>query len=244
MFKPVSIKILAVLFCFIPFWGQAQDIYQVTSNLPPFTISPPSVDNGFVWSILQEAHRRAGIPFAPKFVPWGRAQAIAIDSNDTVIFGLSRTPAREDSYQWIADLSEVQVAMIRLEGKSPINTLGEAAELGHIGVNNRTPFSQFLQESGLKNLHVVSDEYSNVSMLMSGRIDAWYTPIVRAYYMLRKAGYRGRIVVGNPFQNEHLWLAAGKEFPSEISRRLAIAVQEVKQDQRFNPVNLSSDYIR
>jgi len=167
-----------------------------------------------------------------EFYPWGRAQMTAKEPKNThyMIFSLTRSPAREGEYQWLLNLLPTNTGFITLAGKEQINSMPEAqAKNLRVGVNRETPWHEFLLKENYPNIDLVTDEQFNAKKLMAGRIDAWYVPIERGFYYLKKLGLQKKPVAGKSLQTGDLYLAANLNFPTEISAKLRAAFEAVKQ---------------
>jgi polar amino acid transport system substrate-binding protein len=191
---------------------------------------------GFVYELLEVVHKKADLPYQPKFYPWARAQMMAKEPENTqyMIFSVTRTPDREAQYQWVLNLLPIRTAFITLPGKEQINSIAEAREKNlRVGVNQETPWHKFLLKENFENIDLVTDEEFNAKKLMAGRIDAWYVPIDRAFYYLKKLGLQEQPVAGEPLQTGDLYLAANLQFPAEIAAKLQAAFEAVKQENSY-----------
>jgi polar amino acid transport system substrate-binding protein len=212
-------------------WAQ-DDITTVTGNLPPYTVENSPKEPGFSYELLEAVFKKAGLPVNFKFYPWARAQMMAKEPKNThyAIFSVTRSLARENQYEWILNLLPTNVAFITLPGKEQINSIAEAlAKNLRVGVNQETPWHELLLKENYPNIDLVTDEQFNAKKLMAGRIDAWYVPIDRGFYYLKKLGLQKKPVAGKPLQTGDLYLAANLKFPTEISAKLQAALEAVKQ---------------
>ena len=220
----------------------AAEIRQFTTDLPPNTIVPPNPQPGFLDEVVAEAHKRAGLPFQPEFLPWMRAQETALHVPNALIFGIARTVEREGAYRWIAELSVQRSRFIRFGEVAAVNSLDEARTATVIGVQTGTPRHTLLRSLGFLNLEPnISDEV-NVRKLAAGHIDTLFDTDIRFVYECEKLGIQDKIVFGRPITEEHIWLAANPAFPDDIAARLAAAVASIKADGTF--AGIRAAYIR
>ena len=82
----------------------------LTSNFPPLTYQ--NEQGEFVGSadkIIQKAFAKQQIDFEIKSLPWKRALKTLENNNDHLIYPLSRTREREESYTWVAPIFELRI---------------------------------------------------------------------------------------------------------------------------------------
>ncbi|BEV72604.1 ABC transporter substrate-binding protein [Paludibacterium sp. THUN1379] len=208
---------------------------QVTADLPPFSIQDAQHPRGLIYDIVQAAHRRLNWPFHPQFLPWVRAQKLASMTPDTLIFGLSRTPRREQQYQWIAVIYTAQNHFVTLDGP-PIGTLAEARQRMFIGVEQGSAMADYLQQQQFTNVVALPNEQNGVTMLMQHHISAWFTFAIRANYYLRAEHYRGKVSISPPFQTVKLWLAANPDYPAQKANALRRELARMKADGSYDRI--------
>jgi polar amino acid transport system substrate-binding protein len=216
--------------------GWAQEVTCVTANLPPYTVEDSPQEPGFSYELLQAVFEKAGLPAQCKFHPWGRAQMIAKQPENShyMIFSLTRTPDREEQYRWILNLLHNETAFITLPGKEQINSVAEAREKNlRVGVNQETPWHKFLLQENYEKIDLVTSEEANAKKLMARRIDAWYVPIDRGFYYLKKLGLQEKPVAGKPLQTGDSYLAANLKFTADIAAKLQTAFEAVKQEKVY-----------
>ena len=217
-------------------YGQA--LNYVTANLPPYTVDKSEAEPGFMYELLQLVHAKAGFDFQPKFLSWKRAQVETKEAANLhhLIFSLTRTSAREAQYKWILKLGPTKTAFVRLAGNDPINSVGQAKSLGiSVGVNQETPWHRYLNKEGLTDAKLVSNEEFNAKKLIAGRIDAWYVPVDRALYYLKKHGLTQQPVVGEALQGGELYLAANLNFPEELAEELRVGLSKALEEVKGEP---------
>ncbi|MCX4030329.1 substrate-binding periplasmic protein [Spartinivicinus marinus] len=183
-YKANKYMIISLLLFYSHAFGSSNSIMQITADLPPFTVEDSKEQRGFLYEIVGLMHQHANLPYKPRFSPWPRAQKTAREKNNYLIFGLTRTKNREPNYLWIVNLLSIEVSFVMITG-SPPKTLVEAKRLS-ISVARETPWSRFLNKNNFKRIQLVTKEIQNARMLIYNRVDAWYVPTVRAFYLLKK----------------------------------------------------------
>ena len=222
--------------------ASAAELRQFTTDLPPNTIVPPNPQPGFLYELMAETHKRAGLPFQPEFLPWMRAQETTQHIPNALIFGIIRTPEREARYRWIAELSVQHSRFIRLGEVPAINSLEEARTASLIGVQTGTNRHDLLRSFGSLNIEPTFSEDANVKKLVAGHIDTLFDADIRFLYMSQKLGTQDKIVFGRPIIEEHVWLAANPAFPNDLAAKLATAIAAIKADGSF--AKMRAAYIR
>src|SRR4051812_28423604 len=86
----------------------AQELRMLAAELPPYTYHepPPTVsENGRAMGIVDEAvremARRTGHSGTIEYMPWARAQELAMRGPRVGILALTRSPEREARYRWV-----------------------------------------------------------------------------------------------------------------------------------------------
>ena len=237
-----SLSMVVMIILALASTALADGIRQLTTDLPPNTIIPPDPKPGFLYELVEEAHKRAGLPFQPEFLPWMRAQETAQHVPNALIFGIARTVEREKRYRWIAELSVQHSRFFRFGEVAEVSSLDEARTVSVLGVQTGTPRHDLLRSLDFLNLEPnVSDE-ANVRKLAAGHIDTLFDADTRFVYECGKLGIRDRIVFSQPILEEHIWLAANPAFPDDLATKLATAVAEVKADGTF--ARMRAAYLR
>ena len=230
-------KVLIVLAMFVIFirGAVAGELRQVTAELPPFSMSGGNTPHGAIYDVLKEAHRRLGWSFQPRFLPWTRAQAIALRDPDTEIFGVARAPEREHLYKWIALVYTTHNAFVRLGDALPAS-LETARQLSFVCVEMNSAMSDFLLQDGFTNLSATPSDLQCAPMLMNNHVAAWFTFDSRALYLLKAAGYQGKIVIGPSIQQVGLWLAASPKFSEQRASALRRVLAQMKDDGSYDRI--------
>nr|WP_244292196.1 hypothetical protein [Vibrio cidicii] len=102
----------------------ALDLY--TQEFPPLQFMLDGKPQGyvieFVTALVQDASKT--IPLEIKqihFAPWNRAIKTTIETENTLFFSVSRTPEREDKFQWIGQVSPYKVGLYRLASSPQVS---------------------------------------------------------------------------------------------------------------------------
>src|SRR6266481_3265775 len=90
------------------FVAHAEGLRFVTAELPPYTFQVPPATvaeepgpgQGLVHEAVQEMARRLNTSVAIEYMDWDGAQKLALGQPNVGILSITRTPEREDHYQW------------------------------------------------------------------------------------------------------------------------------------------------
>lgn len=241
MCQRVVLNVLIVFFVVLGASSYAQDEVKFKlRNGSVYTASDPEQPL-FLLELVLEMTQYLDVKPVPEFLPWRRAQFETINSQDAVIFPLTRTASRESHYKWLCKLFDVPVAFITRRGGPSINSYADAAKLKKIGVLLGTPqeerLNQIMADTGLSlniaRLRSVSayDFFAN-----SENIVALYGPIPEAMKVWEQKGYQaqlGTLQFGKPLQVLPLWVAAGKKAHTIEAKAWSQALEHVKATGRF-----------
>ncbi|HXP97468.1 MAG TPA: transporter substrate-binding domain-containing protein [Telmatospirillum sp.] len=230
----VSIKsILLPVLLILPFVAFAQNT-TITVYAPD---GPPQAsaadERGIMADAALEALRRAGLTGKITFVPWKRAQEDVAAGKDLLITGFSRTPEREDRYTWLFSVFTMNntfaslgkpinsFADVKIDNKQVVAVLGAAQHktLLDEGVpaGNITTVTNILQKN-------VPD------MMVSGRIDAWFSSDAEIKYFLKGRADAGKFVIGPPLSSAKQYVACSKDCSPELVAKMKKVGAEMKAD--------------
>jgi polar amino acid transport system substrate-binding protein len=220
---------------------RAEPVKLLVGDLPPFSIAPEGVKpgdaSGFTADVMRAALDKAGIAY--EFVPmsWPRAQAMAKSDAGYAIIGLTRIPAREPDYQWVAELLKPQMMFLAIKPHDAVDSLEAAKALKGITVRANTPFQEVLKAAGVDGVEAVQTEEQNARKLAGGRAEAWLTYDLRGLWVWKQVGEDpAKLVLGKPLSTEAIYLAANKGFDAAIAAKLAAAAAATRADGSYQAI--------
>lgn len=203
----------------------------LAGDLPPFAIDNNPSRPGFIVELVGEAFRRLGLPFAPVFEPWSRAQRDAERMDNALLIGLTRSNERESRYLWVAELARLEYAFQTRRGHQPVVDFADAIAEGAIAVRPETVFERSMATRGAFNLVPVPSEEAGARMLAAGRVDAWFTYSLRARSIWKDLGYPPKeLVIGEPVDTGSIYLAANRAFPADVANRIGAMISTFHVD--------------
>lgn len=210
----------------------AQDLIQVvTEDLRPFNY----LENGkivgsstaMVRKVLQEAKVEANF----QLHPWARSYAMAQRDENTLIYTINRTSARETKFKWIgllgAEDNDTFFFKLAANNKIQAQTLEQAKQYS-IGVSLHDVNHEILKSEGFNRIHAVSQFNQSVQMLLRDRIDL----IVGSYPVLLEACNQLDISVDEieavtSFRASRPYMAMSKSTPEKMANRLKASYQKL-----------------
>ena len=212
-----------------------QSIKVVAAEFPPLTTNAGGQPGGVVLEVVREACRRAGIALEFSFLPWQRAQLETQARNDVLIIPFTRTPSREAQYQWIAPVLEFHTVLVTLS--QPPSSIDEA-RTRVVGYVRGTSFKDEVEHAGFPYVEETDDDVTNARKLKRGRIGAWITTDLMARGVYRQAGFDPAELKYGPTLGpvKVSWVAASHEFPKDVARRIADAIDQMRADGSYQAI--------
>lgn len=207
----------------------------VAAEFPPLTTNAGGRPGGVVLEVVAQASKRAGLALEFDFLPWQRAQVEAQTRSDVMIIPFTRTPGREALYQWIAPVLEFRTVLVTLN--QPPSTIEEARKRV-VGYVRGTSFKDEVERAGFPYVEETDDDVTNARKLKRGRIGAWITTDLMARGVYRQAGFDpAELKYGPPLGPVKVsWVAASHEFPKDIAKRIADAIDLMRADGSYQEI--------
>ncbi len=173
-----KLKIISyfIFLSFILFDSFAEDkITVITENYPPLNYVHQGKLSGAAVEIVDAIQQQMPEQLTIEILPWKRAYLTTLNTPNTILFSMSKSVERKNKFKWLGPIAKKKYAFYAL-ADSPIKllSLNDAAHY-LIGVINGSINEEFLLAKGLNTLNSVNSPLQNLSKLMKGRIDLWYT---------------------------------------------------------------------
>lgn len=85
----------------------AEPLIIYTENYPPYNLLDDEGDVvGLATEKVHQVMEATGLDYEIKLVPWARAVHFTQNNSNALIYSITRTPAREDSFDWLVPLAE------------------------------------------------------------------------------------------------------------------------------------------
>ncbi len=216
----------------------------VAQSYEPLQYLKDSEPSGYTVEIVREVMRRSealvGVSVTGfDILPWRRAFRIAQTEPNTLMFSMSRTPAREESFQWIGEIAPYDVYFFRLKSRADIaaDALPDMQRQGlRVGVPAKGNTNELVERLGFEKGKDYVD-YSHVSrglrMLFHGRVDAIPLSSYNARLLACREGFDGDSL--EPLfevtaLSAPLWMVASKGTSPALVAVLRQALQDVEAE--------------
>lgn len=225
----------AVAICVLVAPAQAETYRVVTAEtLSPFSRGADKALPGVNHELVAAMAARSGVDLEIEYVPWKRAQAIAKDEPNTLVFGLARNATREPHYAWLVQLRKTEGGFFTTGTR--IDTYAEAEGLASIG--SRSIYARELLGMGWTNVDESESDVANLRQLQAGRVDAVFGLIERGIFEWKELGFDpATLVIGEPLMFADQWLAGHKDFPADVGEKLKAALVELQADGTYDALN-------
>jgi polar amino acid transport system substrate-binding protein len=212
----------------------AQNVRIVTFDSPPFTETKDGKVGGYGVDFVAEVARAAGLNAEVESLPLPRVIE-ALDKGNAIAVMLTRTPAREDKYTWLAPLYEDSFAFLTLKGQPVVASLGEARNLPTIATVRDGAPEAYLKRENLTNVDSATSEQLNVKKLLAGRASTWFTNVAQARFAARNEGVSDdQLVAGPAIIKAPFWIAGSKNLSPELVQNFAKAYEDLKKAGRYD----------
>jgi polar amino acid transport system substrate-binding protein len=159
---------------------------------------------GFLFDVLTEAARRAGLPAEIKVMPWARCIEETRNGEIDGVFVTFRTPEREPYLAFGAEALMVQRICFFTKRDASIAYDGRLENLSayRIGVANKVSygpaFDEAVRTGVLPAIEPANGPESLVRMLMAGRIDLFVLHDLEAIGLLKRLGLKEKVKMLSP----------------------------------------------
>lgn len=214
----------------------------VTGELPPycFHVPPPTVAEngepmGLVYEVVRAVAGRVGNPLTVEFMPWPRAQELAMAGPDTGILALTRSPEREPFYRWIFNVVTDDLVLAGLPGTG-VEDLAALKERP-VGVLRASGAEFLLREQGFARVEPAGEEWTNAERLRNGAIDAWLAPRLMVLWAWRETlGDPAQLAIGQVVRRSEIWFAGSPDVAPEIAALWARHFAEFAADGGYDAI--------
>ncbi|WP_176758453.1 substrate-binding periplasmic protein [Limimonas halophila] len=189
---------------------------------------------GVMVDLLRAIAARAEVRFDIRIVPWSRAQHLVGNAGEkAMIIPLTRSEAREDTYDWVVPLLSDPLALVGRDPQIAGMDLADARDL-FVAVQANSPNAMILLKEGFRNFQTVTQESSAARLLKLNRVDAWFArPMVARAEYAGVGGDPDTLVVGPARETPPMYLGAAKDtFPRDILNRIRDAFAVLRESGR------------
>jgi polar amino acid transport system substrate-binding protein len=234
--------ILIVTGAFYP--AHAQEITIVTENYPPYHYEQNGIVVGQGTETVQAVLKVLNMKARIEMYPWTRAYYMALNNSNTLIYGIARTPQRENLFKWIGVSSPVRYCLFALTSRNDIHVnILEDAKQFKIGTVRDDIIELYLMENGFEireNIEPNSSYEANLKKLMYRRVDLWGVVDLTAHYLVQSNHYPKNIIKEvyylNDISTEGAYMAFSKNTPDELVDQFSEALKKIKEDGTYDSI--------
>ncbi len=232
--KFVTHLLLAVCLCILPYRALAAlSIY--TEEWAPISFSVDGKPDGLAVQVVQEIQKRVNNQDPIKVVPWARGWKIMTEQPNTVLFAMTRTPAREQLFSMIGPIATGTINFYALkDSQLNISSIDDAKQAKAVGVYRSSVEDQLLMEHQFTNIAPSTTPLLSAKQLMKKRIDLWCNTNLTAPSILAEAGASMDDVKSlYTISENHLYISFSKGTPNKEIEQWKEALIDIKADGTF-----------
>ncbi|MGI9327622.1 MAG: substrate-binding periplasmic protein [Pseudomonadales bacterium] len=215
-----------------------------TEDFPPYSMAKngsaeaQSADQvtGFAAEIVKELLRRADVSYTLDLIPWTRAYDKALNIENHGVFSTTRTPAREEMFQWVGPIAQNDwVFMAKADSPIVITSIQQASNY-RIGGYLNDAIADYLVSQGLS-IEYVPNDALNVRKLAKSRIDLWPVVKLKGTWLARKESVPVKPLF--TIKRTTLALALNKQTDLVLVRRLNDTLEAMREDGTVEAITAS-----
>ncbi|NQZ88183.1 MAG: transporter substrate-binding domain-containing protein [Saccharospirillaceae bacterium] len=236
-------KYLLLLFLVTNF-AQSQSLLVVTENVPPLQIyKDGKLNGGLAVELVQAIFKEANLTPEFQVYPWPRAYHLALTQKNTLIFSITKSPARNSEFIWIGKLYSLQPNITKLKSAIDVN-ISSPKDINSykIGVSRGDYGESYLKSIGLRqgdNLYLTVKHENLWKLLYSNRVDAVFTNLVTAKSEIQQAGLDfNKTIIEYKIEGlaSDIYLAANRKTDKKIIKQLQRAFQKIKSNGVYQKI--------
>ncbi|WP_085687762.1 MULTISPECIES: ABC transporter substrate-binding protein [unclassified Pseudomonas] len=228
-------RFAACLLSLMALTANAADLQLLTDNHPPLHFMQGNQLAGFGVDVVQALAAQTGDRIHLQQVPLLRALHMASDTPDTGVFTVLRTDDRDDRYQWVGPLIEVETALYARDNlQPPVHSLREADRLGRITVPRKWLVYSYLQGQDLNNLYGVETPEQMMRLFSLGRTDFVVSDTWSKAALAREQGMEpARLQYQIPLMKQNTYIAFSPQTDPKQVARWQQALDTLRADGRL-----------
>jgi polar amino acid transport system substrate-binding protein len=169
----------------------AEGLRIVTEELAPYNFTENGRVTGLSTEVVEAVLKEIGLEASIQSMPWARAYDMAQNTENVLIYSITRTPAREKLFKWVGIVAPTDWYLFSLKSRDiKLRRLDDARPY-QIATVNEDAGEQYLVGKGFaigRNLQQSNRYEANYEKLRLGRVDLWVANELNALYLTRRAG--------------------------------------------------------
>ena len=218
-----------------------------TEEFPPFQYSENSKIVGASAEIVEAIMAIANVSYEVKSYPWARSYALVQEQPNTMIYSISRRPAREKLFKWAGIILPSRYSVFSLKNRPEvkINALEDMKKY-RIGTTIEDARETYLVDKGfeLDKFDRISGKNANALNYMKlkhKRIDLWPMPDAVAFHIAKGAGDNPTAVLQKVFPLEEIskggyYLAANLKTDPTLFAKIKTALEKFTKSGAYEAI--------
>ncbi|MDI2595334.1 transporter substrate-binding domain-containing protein [Pseudomonas sp. N3-W] len=231
-------RIAACLLSLLAFNSFASELRMLTDNHPPLHFQQGNELVGFGVDVVRALAQQTGDTVQLQQVPLLRALHMASTEADTAVFTVLRNRERDERYQWVGPLLEVETALYAADNKQPpVSNLQQAESQGRIVVPRKWLAYDYLQKQGFNNLYGVETPEQMMRLLSLGRADFVVSDTLSYAALAREEGLSpSQLHYQMPLMKQGTYIAFSPRTDVAQVARWQQALEEMSKDGRLEKI--------
>lgn len=212
--------------------AHASDLYINTEEYPPYNYTNKTGQlDGFSTRIVQEMLARAGMNATIKSKPWSKALNEAKDKSRYCVYSTTRTPEREQLFNWVGPLVTNSFAAFRAASRDDLHAHSLLDLKGlKIGGYVGDAATAHIKRKGLSVIESLKDE-ENVTKIKNREIDVWVGGKYTLPLLAKKNGVK--LIELFTFNQSIMSLACNITIDAAIISKLQDVLDDMKADGSY-----------
>ena len=243
-FRKVVIALAAWLTAMSPSGSFAEDLIVYTENYPPYNYLDGAGEvQGVSTKRVRQVLDAAGLSYSIRLVPWSRAVLYATTRENTLIYTITRTPSREEVYDWIVPLAQPRFHLYaRADDFREVTA--EALKAGRFTAAcvSGDLSCDILTWAGIpdEQITTISDSGTgDFRAVLAGRADLYVSAPAVNGRLRQSEGFRPDVTkpVRPVGDKVGFFLAAGRQIPAELRARIRESYERLVSDGRYQMIS-------
>ena len=209
----------------------AQSITFLTEHVPSrsYIEEKDHTVTGWASEAVREISKLSDISSSTILAPWARSYRLVLDNPDACIFLITRTPDRENLFQWVGPMMMTDWTFFAVASSGI--TAHSLADIRHltIGVYRNDVRHEYLQSLGGYNLVVMPERDLGPDLLRAGRIDLWFDSYDGVDHF-NPPDRRHQITPVLTLDRPSLWVGCNRRMDKTLVLRMNKAAEKIRNN--------------
>lgn len=226
-------------------WADGKPLRIVTEEMPPYNMTEDGRVIGLSTEVVEAVLKEVGLDAPIQSMPWARAYDIALNTENVLIYSITRLPEREKLFKWIGVVAPMEWALWAQTSRPVALSHLNDAKKYQIASVNADAGEQYLLARGFTvgvNLQPGNKQDVGYEKLRLGRVDLWIAPALLASHVARQAGDDPRkeltpvLNLRDVSASDGFHMAFSSQTPDELVERFRKGLATIKQNGTFDAI--------